>query len=55
MISLARKVVTSAVFVGMIAFFSGCAATKETENASSRPWNASPGYSGLPSSLTEGR
>jgi hypothetical protein len=41
----------------LLALASGCSTTSDPENASQRPWGASPqGFnSGLPSSMTEGR
>lgn len=37
-------------------FLAGCAATREPDNASVRPWNAPKGWeTGLPPGMTEGR
>jgi len=44
-----------AALVFAAALLAGCSTTADSENVSSRPWNAPQGWSGLPSGINDGR
>jgi len=49
------RLLLSLLLLATLALLCGCAST-ESENASTRPWNAPKGWeSGLPVGITEGR